>query len=110
VISSNCQTIRVGLGRRDYEHPSWGLVHAQEGLRRNAQRRRAHQLEWVYRQMRLQLTARERNCVVLHYLRGMTFQEIAAETHTDRSSACRAASRAIRKLRAAVEVDTSWKL
>lgn len=72
-------------------------------------RRRAAMLNWVYRQMRVRLTARERHCVVLHYLREMSYSEVAAATGTDRSSACRAVLRGIRKLQLAAEEDAAWR-
>jgi DNA-directed RNA polymerase specialized sigma24 family protein len=97
-------------GRYSTRHAQPPTEPQERRLERNPARTRAHRLEWVYRQMRLRLTARERHCLMLHYLQQMTFVEIGAATQTDPSAACRAVARALRKLRAAVVEDTSWRI
>ena len=110
LITMNRQRTRRIHGRYSSGH-AYGFEEVPEQrLERNAPRLRAHRLEWVYRQMRLRLTRRERHCLLLHYLREMSFTEIGAETQTNRSSACRAVSRGLRKLRAAVLEDESWRM
>lgn len=67
-------------------------------------RRKAELLAWVRRHMELALTARERQCIELHYFHAKTFSVIGVLTGTSASSSCRAVLRGIRKLRrAAIE-------
>jgi len=62
-------------------------------------RRKAQLLRWVRRKMGRRLTPRERECVELHFLQGMTYIEIAAATGTSPGVAHRAVVRSLRKLR-----------
>lgn len=110
VVSINRQRTCRLLSRWSLELAFGIPPESEPRLERSRARRRAHQLEWVYRQMRLRLTRRERQCLIQHYLHGQTFAEIGAASGTDRSSACRAVGRAIRKLRAAAAEDVSWRL
>lgn len=68
-------------------------------------RRKAELLHWIRRQMGRRLTRRERRCVELHFFAGKTYQEVGEFTGTNASSAHRAISRAMRKLRQAVRQD-----
>ena len=51
------------------------------------------------------LTPRERQCFELYYMRGLTFRDAADIVGIDASSVCRAVRRAVRKLRAALDID-----
>ncbi|HNR29639.1 MAG TPA: sigma factor-like helix-turn-helix DNA-binding protein [Candidatus Hydrogenedentes bacterium] len=84
-----------------------GLWHeAPEAVRAGLRwgRRKSELLRWVRQRMNDRLTAREQQCIELHYFHDKTFMAIAAITRTSASSSCRAVWRGIRKLRqAAVE-------
>ncbi len=58
-------------------------------------------LRWVWDTMEARCTARERQCIVLHFFDGLTYEAIAHQTGTTRSSCCHAAKRGIKRLRAA---------
>ena len=64
-------------------------------------RQKPRLLRWVRRQMGRRLTSRERRCLELYFFRNMTYQQVAAATGTDPSSAYRAVARSLRKLRRA---------
>ncbi|MBI2422421.1 MAG: hypothetical protein HYV27_06295 [Candidatus Hydrogenedentes bacterium] len=66
-------------------------------------------LAWVERAMAARLTARERRCVHLYFMQDLTFLEIAKQTGTVGSTACRAVKRGLRKLRLEAERDPSWQ-
>ena len=55
--------------------------------------------------MQTHLTQRERECIELHYFRGLCYRAIGKLTRTNASSACRAAARGVRKLREAAQAD-----
>jgi DNA-directed RNA polymerase specialized sigma24 family protein len=58
-------------------------------------------LAWVQETMKERLTEREQFCLYLHFFRGITYEAIAKQTNTNRSSVYRAAQRGIRRLREA---------
>ncbi len=70
-------------------------------------------LEWGFRKQRLMrmlqmemgrtLTPRERRCVRLHFLKGMSFEHIARLTCADRASVSRSVRGSIRRLRRALK-------
>ena len=60
-------------------------------------------LAWVKATMKERLTEREQLCLYLHFFHGITYEAIAQQTHTNRSSVYRAAQRGIRRLRAAAQ-------
>ena len=64
-------------------------------------RQKARLLRWVRRQAGRRLTARERQCLEMHFFEGITFAEMGARTGTNASSAYRAVRRSLRKLREA---------
>jgi len=72
-------------------------------------RRKAKLLRWVRSQMELRLTARERQCLAMRYFQDLNYAEIAHTTQINVSSAWRAVHRAVAKLRAAAQQDTSWR-
>jgi RNA polymerase sigma factor (sigma-70 family) len=79
----------------------------RERLRRNA--RHDALMAWVVARMPELLTTRERQCIDLHYFRGLSYREIGEATSTNKTSAFRAVERGIRKLREAKEKDRSWE-
>ncbi|MBI2433336.1 MAG: hypothetical protein HYV26_10730 [Candidatus Hydrogenedentes bacterium] len=91
-------------------HTDWFTPSQKPSLHRNYWRRRAHMLEWVYRQMRLRLTPRERECLLFHFIGEMSFTRIAMITGSDTSSVARAVKRGVEKLRWRAQFDDSWRL
>jgi RNA polymerase sigma factor (sigma-70 family) len=73
------------------------------GLR--AGRRRAVRMRWVLRQMERRLSARERRCVELYYLRGLSYRDVAAEVGSTRAKVERMIRRAIAELRKAASLS-----
>jgi RNA polymerase sigma factor (sigma-70 family) len=68
-------------------------------------KRKAHLLRWVRKQMGRKLTPRERRCVELYFFEGLTYREVGQMTGTNASSAYRAVSRSIRKLKMQARED-----
>ncbi|HNR36551.1 MAG TPA: sigma factor-like helix-turn-helix DNA-binding protein [Candidatus Hydrogenedentes bacterium] len=64
-------------------------------------RQKARLLRWVRLEAGRRLTARERQCLEMHFFEGITFAEMGARTGTNASSAHRAVRRSLRKLREA---------
>lgn len=60
-------------------------------------------LAWVKETMKERLTEREQFCLYLHFFHGITYEAIAQQTNTNRSSVYRAAQRGIRRLREAAQ-------
>jgi DNA-directed RNA polymerase specialized sigma24 family protein len=64
-------------------------------------RRKARLLRWVRLHIGRQLTPRERECLELHFFKGISIADIAAQTGSDITSVHRAVRRSVHKLRAA---------
>jgi DNA-directed RNA polymerase specialized sigma24 family protein len=62
-------------------------------------RRKARLLRWVRLHIARQLTPRERQCLELHFFKGVSIADIAAQTNSDITSVHRAVRRSVRKLR-----------
>jgi DNA-directed RNA polymerase specialized sigma24 family protein len=93
------------------ENASGAWYESESEIRRglDAGTQRKILLRWVRRNMKTRLTDRERHCIELYYFQGLSCREAAAATDTCGSSVWRALQRALRKLRAAKEKDTSWR-
>lgn len=62
-------------------------------------------MRWVLRQMERRLSARERRCVELYYLRGLSYRDVAAEVGSTRAKVERMIRRAIAELRKAASLS-----
>ncbi len=71
-------------------------------------KRKAELMRWVRRQMERRLTPRERRCLELYYFENLNYEQVGRATNTHCSCAWRAVRRALDKLRAAAQQDTSW--
>ena len=72
-------------------------------------KRKEELLGWLRVAMERKLTARERQCLTMHYFENRTYVEIGQVTGSNPSSAWRAVDRAMVKLRKAALADTSWQ-
>jgi RNA polymerase sigma factor (sigma-70 family) len=64
---------------------------------------KARLLGWVRRHMRSKLTARERQCIELHYFKGLTYREAAKRAGVHPSVVHRGVKRGLAKLRRQLE-------
>lgn len=68
-------------------------------------RQKALLMQWVRRQMSRRLNKRERQALVLYYLRQRSYREVGAELGVSPSHAYRLVGEAVEKLRRAAAID-----
>ncbi len=68
-------------------------------------KRKAELLKWIRGTMQRKLSARERRCIELYYLQGLSYAEAACVTGTNVTSVLRAVRRSVNKLRAIAELE-----
>jgi RNA polymerase sigma factor (sigma-70 family) len=92
------------------EDRAWFEAEAQRARSMELAQERARLMQWVRRQMKRRLTAKERAYVELHFIKGLSYREAGEEAGANASSVHRGVKRALRKLRvAAAEDGVGWR-